>query len=64
MATRGKTGDGELKKAVKTGQKTGGLSGSLGRTSPIPAGQNRSKSSKPPVKPVVRMDVGYKKRGR
>ena len=62
MAARGQGGDAEFRRSTKTGQKTGGLSGSLGRTSSMPAGMNKGKSSKNPVKPAVRLGPGFKNR--
>ena len=51
MAVRGQGGDREFKRATKTGQKQGGLGGSLGRAKVAKAGG--TKATLPKVKAVM-----------
>ena len=57
MAGRNSSGDGELKKSIKRGEKrNSAISFSPGRRQAIP--QGLGKSSKNPVKPKIRKSIG------
>lgn len=59
MAGRNSSGDGELKKSVKRGEKRNSSTGwSPGRRGVLPEGMNKGKASKAPVKPKARKPIG------
>jgi len=59
MAGRNSSGDGELKKSVKAGEKRNSkISWSPGKRSVLPPGLNTSKASKAPIKPKARKSIG------